>query len=92
MYLPTDENESSGYLDVRDNLQKSHQFSDDMVNQIFQIHPARYVGPINMENKMCAYKIFVFKVGMQRRGHGEALGVNKNRVYWRCYFNAVTCF
>ncbi|XP_055295587.1 uncharacterized protein LOC129565117 [Sitodiplosis mosellana] len=31
-------------------------------------------------------------MGLQRRGHGEALGTNKNRVYWRCYFNAVTCF
>lgn len=28
----TDENETSGYLDVRDNAQKVHQFSDDMVN------------------------------------------------------------
>lgn len=27
-----DENESTGYLDVRDNVQKSNQFSDDMVN------------------------------------------------------------
>ncbi|XP_063697729.1 uncharacterized protein LOC134828677 [Culicoides brevitarsis] len=30
-------------------------------------------------------------MGLQRRGH-EALGPNKGRVYWRCYFNAVTCF
>ncbi|CRK94330.1 CLUMA_CG007845, isoform A [Clunio marinus] len=29
---------------------------------------------------------------LQRRGHSAGLGTNKSRVYWRCYFNAVTCF
>nr|QHB80528.1 allatostatin CC [Carabus violaceus] len=31
-------------------------------------------------------------MGMQRRGHGSIGGQHKGRVYWRCYFNAVTCF
>ncbi|KAF7263204.1 hypothetical protein GWI33_003505 [Rhynchophorus ferrugineus] len=30
---------------------------------------------------------------LQRRGHQSiASGQNKGHVYWRCYFNAVTCF
>lgn len=31
------------------------------------------------------------QMDLQRRGHtmGDA---NQGRVYWRCYFNAVTCF
>ncbi|KAG5676515.1 hypothetical protein PVAND_006344 [Polypedilum vanderplanki] len=30
---------------------------------------------------------------LQRRGHSTGLdGGNQGRVYWRCYFNAVTCF
>ncbi|XP_055707401.1 uncharacterized protein LOC129804271 [Phlebotomus papatasi] len=29
---------------------------------------------------------------LERRGHGVALGPSKSRQYWRCYFNAVTCF
>ncbi|CAH1112177.1 unnamed protein product [Psylliodes chrysocephalus] len=28
---------------------------------------------------------------LQRRGHGN-IGQQKGRNYWRCYFNAVTCF
>ncbi|KAJ8965117.1 hypothetical protein NQ314_004342 [Rhamnusium bicolor] len=28
---------------------------------------------------------------MERRGHGN-MGQQKGRIYWRCYFNAVTCF
>ncbi|KAJ8922901.1 hypothetical protein NQ315_001443 [Exocentrus adspersus] len=28
---------------------------------------------------------------LQRRGHGN-MGQQKGRIYWRCYFNAVTCF
>ncbi|KAJ8941627.1 hypothetical protein NQ318_000333 [Aromia moschata] len=28
---------------------------------------------------------------LQRRGHGN-LAQQKGRIYWRCYFNAVTCF
>ncbi|XP_018570793.1 uncharacterized protein LOC108910605 [Anoplophora glabripennis] len=28
---------------------------------------------------------------LQRRGHGN-IGQQKGRIYWRCYFNAVTCF
>ncbi|CAG9861523.1 unnamed protein product [Phyllotreta striolata] len=28
---------------------------------------------------------------LQRRGH-SAIGQQKGRNYWRCYFNAVTCF
>ncbi|XP_037042230.1 uncharacterized protein LOC119078675 isoform X2 [Bradysia coprophila] len=32
-------------------------------------------------------------MGLQRRGNGESgLSPSKGRVYWRCYFNAVTCF
>lgn len=33
-----------------------------------------------------------FQMDLQRRGHTGELGPNKGRVYWRCYFNAVTCF
>ncbi|GAB0089921.1 uncharacterized protein DMENIID0001_045470 [Sergentomyia squamirostris] len=29
---------------------------------------------------------------LERRGHRVAMGPNKGRQYWRCYFNAVTCF
>lgn len=33
------------------------------------------------------------QMGLQRRGNGESgLSPSKGRVYWRCYFNAVTCF
>lgn len=32
------------------------------------------------------------QMDLQRRGHSAGLGANKGRVYWRCYFNAVTCF
>lgn len=33
------------------------------------------------------------KMDLQRRGHTAGLGSsNKGSVYWRCYFNAVTCF
>ncbi|XP_017776392.1 PREDICTED: uncharacterized protein LOC108562531 isoform X2 [Nicrophorus vespilloides] len=31
-------------------------------------------------------------MNLQRRGHGSLIGQQKGRVYWRCYFNAVTCF
>ncbi|XP_063916784.1 uncharacterized protein LOC135132588 [Zophobas morio] len=34
----------------------------------------------------------VRKMDLQRRGHGSMGGQQKGRVYWRCYFNAVTCF
>ncbi|CAH1376886.1 hypothetical protein MTP99_018301 [Tenebrio molitor] len=34
----------------------------------------------------------VRKMDLQRRGHGSMSGQQKGRVYWRCYFNAVTCF
>lgn len=30
--------------------------------------------------------------GQSGQGHSQGLGANKGRVYWRCYFNAVTCF
>ncbi|KAL3272895.1 hypothetical protein HHI36_014355 [Cryptolaemus montrouzieri] len=29
---------------------------------------------------------------LQRRGHGSLSTEPKVRPYWRCYFNAVTCF
>ncbi|XP_055687024.1 uncharacterized protein LOC129792214 isoform X2 [Lutzomyia longipalpis] len=29
---------------------------------------------------------------LERRGHRVAMGPSKGRQYWRCYFNAVTCF
>ncbi|KAK9883716.1 hypothetical protein WA026_001903 [Henosepilachna vigintioctopunctata] len=29
---------------------------------------------------------------LQRRGHGSLSTESKVRPYWRCYFNAVTCF
>ncbi|KAL1498396.1 hypothetical protein ABEB36_009203 [Hypothenemus hampei] len=34
------------------------------------------------------------KMDLQRRGHQTSLSNNQNkaRLYWRCYFNAVTCF
>lgn len=34
----------------------------------------------------------VRSMDLQRRGHGSGPGQQKGRVYWRCYFNAVTCF
>ncbi|KAG5866967.1 hypothetical protein JTB14_012390 [Gonioctena quinquepunctata] len=33
----------------------------------------------------------VRSMDLQRRGHG-AMGQQKGKNYWRCYFNAVTCF
>ncbi|XP_022916974.2 uncharacterized protein [Onthophagus taurus] len=34
----------------------------------------------------------VRSMDLQRRGHGGLTNQQKGRVYWRCYFNAVTCF
>ncbi|XP_050298423.1 uncharacterized protein LOC126737533 [Anthonomus grandis grandis] len=36
----------------------------------------------------------VRSMDLQRRGHQSSItnGQNKARIYWRCYFNAVTCF
>ncbi|KAJ8974017.1 hypothetical protein NQ317_006487 [Molorchus minor] len=31
------------------------------------------------------------QMDLQRRGHGDVTQ-QKGRIYWRCYFNAVTCF
>ncbi|XP_074037926.1 allatostatin double C isoform X2 [Leptinotarsa decemlineata] len=33
----------------------------------------------------------VRSMDLQRRGHG-GMGQQKGKNYWRCYFNAVTCF
>ncbi|XP_066246205.1 uncharacterized protein AstCC [Euwallacea similis] len=41
------------------------------------------------------YSEDVRTMDLQRRGHQTSLannGQNKARLYWRCYFNAVTCF
>ncbi|CAG9767195.1 unnamed protein product [Ceutorhynchus assimilis] len=41
------------------------------------------------------YSDDVRTMDLQRRGHQTSLtnnGQNKARIYWRCYFNAVTCF
>ncbi|XP_019760349.1 uncharacterized protein LOC109537861 [Dendroctonus ponderosae] len=40
------------------------------------------------------YSDDVRTMDLQRRGHQPSLsnGQNKPRLYWRCYFNAVTCF
>lgn len=47
---------------------------------------------LRTKNMMLKPEEAVRSMDLQRRGHGSIPGQQKGRVYWRCYFNAVTCF
>lgn len=42
--------------------------------------------PEKTPGEISLVSLFCFQMDLQRRGQ------QKGRVYWRCYFNAVTCF
>ncbi|CAO1343567.1 unnamed protein product [Diamesa tonsa] len=61
-----------------------HALEDDDQTEIKKINDLYRNGQFASQYKA--------QMDLQRRGHNAGLGPNKGRVYWRCYFNAVTCF
>ncbi|KAB0794214.1 hypothetical protein PPYR_13834 [Photinus pyralis] len=63
-------------------LQKAIEEEEEPDNLLVQVPPRSTLRPDDVRS-----------MDLQRRGHqGGLSGQQKGRVYWRCYFNAVTCF